>query len=482
MSELEFKELNLSEELLKAVSSMGFKKTTPIQSKAIPEIISGKDIIGQASTGTGKTAAFGLPAIDKIDKNLNAIQVLVLCPTRELAIQVASEMNKFLKYKNNITALPIYGGQPIQRQLYELRRFPKIIIGTPGRTLDHIERGSLRLGNVKVAVLDEADEMLDMGFRQDIQKILKHTPNSRQTVLFSATMSREILSLTKMFQINPKLIKVSNENLSPKKIQHSYFDVEESRKTRLLAQLLTEHNPKLSIVFCNTRRNVDAVCKDLRSNGFCSAAIHGDIRQSKRDSIMNKFRKEKINILVATDVAARGIDVPNIEVIFNYGIPRERESYVHRTGRTGRAGKEGKAISLVSRPEFSRLRDIMRYANVDIKREKANNLPDLESVFASKEKSRYDEPRYAASTNTRNSRSSRNASNDGNSIDKSNQFIVKINDRIKNISRDVPPEYVNMINDLVDDNKSLEHVSVALLKMVADVENRPRRAPRRRYS
>ena len=384
MGKLKFEELNLSKELLKAISDIGFKHTTPIQSKSIPEIILGKDIIGQASTGTGKTAAFGLPAIEKIDEELKAVQVIVLCPTRELAIQVSSEMNKFLKYKNNISALPIYGGQPIQIQLFALRKCPKIIIGTPGRTLDHIERGSLKLDKVKMVILDEADEMLDMGFRIDIQQILKCTPNNRQTVLFAATMSREILNLTKKFQINPIMIKVVNEELSANMIEQSYFDIEQSRKTKLLAQLLTEHNPRLSIVFCNTRRNVDAVCNDLRAHGFCSAAIHGDIRQSKRDSIMNKFRNEKVNILVATDVAARGIDVSNVEVVFNYEIPRERESYVHRIGRTGRAGKTGKAISFVSRTEFGKLRDIMRYTNSDIKCEKVKNLPDLEFSFGRK--------------------------------------------------------------------------------------------------
>ena len=390
MSNLRFEELNLSKELLKATSSMGFETTTPIQSQTIPKILLGKDIIGRAATGTGKTAAFGLPAIEGIDEESRAVQVLILCPTRELAIQVSSEMNKFLKYKRNVSSLPVYGGQPIQRQLFGLRRGVQIVVGTPGRTLDHIERGSLRLGNVKMVVLDEADEMLNMGFREDIQRILKGVPSSRQTVLFSATMPREVLALTKKFQRNPEMINIANEEVRTKMIEQSYFDIEASSKTRLLAQLLTEHSPRLSIVFCNTQRKVDAVCDDLRANGFFSAAIHGGIRQSKRDSIMNKFRNEKFNVLVATDVAARGLDVSNIEIIFNYGIPKETESYIHRIGRTGRAGKTGKAISLVSREERRMIHDIMYYSNTDIKLTKAEGLPDLDFVCKPKRRRGFD--------------------------------------------------------------------------------------------
>ena len=450
MSKLRFEELNLSTGLLRAVSDMGFKETTPIQSKSIPEILLGKDVIGQASTGTGKTAAFGLPAIEKIDELEKGVQVIVLCPTRELAIQVSFEINKFLKYKKNIFALAIYGGQPIQKQLFGLRKGPKIVVGTPGRTLDHMRRGSLRLGKLKMVVLDEADEMLDMGFRNDIQDILKSTPNNRQTVLFSATMSREILKLTKKFQKDPKVIKIVGKKLSAEMVEQSYFNVEPSKKNKLLAQLLTEHNPRLAIVFCNTRRKVDAVCKDLRSRGFYSAMIHGDIRQKKRDSIMNKFRNEKIKVLVATDVAARGIDVSNVEVVFNYGIPKERESYVHRIGRTGRAGKSGKAISLVARNEFVKLREIMRYANVDIKLEKEDNLPDLDFLFKNKE--------------TKNSRNSKS--------EKQNQIFVRINKSIKKIRKDELSRYLLLMNYLLDGNNSLEDVSAALLKMVVEAERR----------
>ena len=457
MDRLKFQELNLSQELLKAVSDMGFQETTPIQTRAIPEIIAGKDVIGQASTGTGKTAAFGLPAIENIDEDLKAIQVIVLCPTRELAIQVSSEMNKFLKYKKNVSAIPVYGGQPIQRQFFGLKRLPKIVVGTPGRTLDHIERGTLKLDKVKLVVLDEADEMLDMGFRVDIQKILKNTPKERQTVLFSATMSSDVLDLTRKFQKNPEMIKVTGENLNLM-IEQSYFDVEPSRKTRLLAQLLTEYNPKLSIVFCNTKRKVDSVCRDLRLQGFYSDVIHGGIRQSKRDSIMNKFRNNKVNILVATDVAARGIDVSDIDIIFNYGIPRECESYVHRIGRTGRAGKTGKAVSLVSRTEFGRLRNIMRFTKADIECKKVNGLPDLEFLSKDKkqnnfEQNNFEQKTFEQKTFVRTEKPSP---------------VETINNRIKRINKDELSKYLPMVNDLVNEHNSIEDVSAALLKMAVE--------------
>lgn len=442
MSKIKFKDINLSKELLRAVSDMGFVDATPIQSMAIPEILSGQDVIGQAATGTGKTAAFGLPAIEKIDESLRGVQVIVLCPTRELAIQVASEINKFLKYKKDMFALAVYGGQPIQKQLFQLRKGPQIVVGTPGRMLDHIRRGSLKFDKIKLAILDEADEMLDMGFRNDIQNILQNAPKNRQTVLFSATMSREILQLTKKFQKNPKIIKVASEKLSAKMIEQSYFDVEPSEKTKLLAQLLTEYNPRLSIVFCNTKRKVDQVCRALRDRGFYSAVIHGNIRQKKRDSIMNKFRKEKVKILVATDVAARGIDVSNVEVVFNYGLPKERESYVHRIGRTGRAGKTGKAISLVARSEFRQLRDIMRYTNADIRCEIQKNLPDLS----------FQDKKGAVKQKT----------------EKQSCVFKRINKRIKQTRKDELSRYMHLMNNLLDHNNSLEDVSAALLKMVVE--------------
>lgn len=361
-----FEKLNLSENTLKAIQDMGFVEATPIQAQAIPEIIAGHDVIGQASTGTGKTAAFGLPAIEKVDGNNKSIQALVLCPTRELALQVAVEINKFLKYKKNISALAIYGGQPIARQFSALRKNPQIIIGTPGRTLDHIERKTLRLDQVKMMVLDEADEMLEMGFRKDIEKILRSVSSQRQTILFSATMSSEILQITERYQNDPKLITVFQEETEKPSVEQMYFEVEPAVKKSVLLELIKTHNPYLSIVFCNTKRKVDRVSKSLRDKGYLAESIHGDIRQAKRDKIMGRFRKGKISILVATDVAARGIDVSDVEIVFNYEIPKDVESYIHRIGRTGRAGKTGKAMSFVSHQDKDLLRDIQWFTQATI--------------------------------------------------------------------------------------------------------------------
>lgn len=391
-----------------------------------------------------------------------------------------------------------------------MKKGPKIVVGTPGRTLDHIERGTLKLGKVAMAVLDEADEMLDMGFRVDIQKILRETPKSRQTVLFSATMSRAILDLTKKFQRDPKLIKVASDKQSPLAIEQTYFDVEASGKTKLLTQLLTEHSPKLSIVFCNTRRKVDAVCRALRSRGFYSALIHGDIKQSKRDSIMKKFRSEKVKILVATDVAARGIDVSNVEAVFNYNIPKERESYVHRIGRTGRAGKAGKAISLVARDEQKIFRNIMKYAKTKIEQGSTEGLPDLD-FLTERKKDRHNEDRPSAPSRkdtrlqkalpsqeketAQEKRAARKKEKallraqasiatdsfapgenefleDPSFTGREHRIIGKINKRLRKKRRGELSKYLLMMGDLVDDDNSLEDVSAMLLKMV--VEGRAR--------
>ena len=377
---LQFKDLHISKEVLKATEDMGFSVTTPIQSQSIPEILKGIDIIGQASTGTGKTAAFAIPAIEKIDESNSDVQVLVLCPTRELAMQVAAEINKLSKHKRRISALAVYGGEQIHRQLSALRRKPQIVVGTPGRTIDHMERGSLRISNAKMIVLDEADEMLNMGFRRDIERILEVTRDDRQTVLFSATMSKDILRLTKRYQKDPKIIRVAKAKQDVSSIKQSYFDVEPAKKANVLVKLIDTYNPKLSIVFCNTKRKVDKVSRILRDRGFSASGIHGDIRQTKRDSIMSKFRKGRLNVLVATDVAARGIDVDDVEIVFNYEIPKDVESYVHRIGRTGRAGKTGTALSFVSRREFGNLRGIMRYTKTDIKKQWVPSLGEVKKI------------------------------------------------------------------------------------------------------
>jgi len=384
IKKLKFEELKVSQEVLKAVADMGFEETTPIQSEAIPYLLAGSDVIGQAMTGTGKTAAFGIPAIEKIDPKLRKAQALILCPTRELAIQVSVELNKLLKYKQGIIELPIYGGQPIERQFIGLKKGPQIIVGTPGRVMDHMRRGTLSLQALRMVILDEADEMLTMGFRDDIETILEATPPERQTVLFSATMSPEILRLTKKYQKNPHIIKIQHEKLSTPAVEQIYFEIESHMKLELLTRLIDIHNPKLSIVFCNTKRKVDEIVSDLQARGYSAEGIHGDITQARRNRVMEKFRNDEFEILVATDVAARGIDVSNVEAVFNFEIPQDEESYVHRIGRTGRAGRTGKAFSFASRREIYSLRSIKRYTNSTMTQQELPSLQQIEEIKATK--------------------------------------------------------------------------------------------------
>ena len=378
MENLIFKDLNLSKEVQKAIAEMGFEEATPIQSLAIPHIMEGKDVIGQAQTGTGKTCAFGIPAIDMLDTELEGVQVLVLCPTRELAIQVSEELKNVSRHKRNVKILPIYGGQPIERQIIALKKRPQIIIGTPGRVMDHMRRHTLKLGNLKMIILDEADEMLNMGFREDIDTILEEVPEVRQTVLFSATMPREILDLTKRYQNMPVMIKATHKELTVPSIEQYYLEVREASKLEVLSRLIDANSIKLSLVFCNTKKRVDDLAQNLQSRGYAAEALQGDMRQIQRDKVMAKFRKGGIDILIATDVAARGIDVDDIEAVFNYDLPNDEEYYVHRIGRTGRAGKTGKAYSFVVGREIYELRDIQRYTRSHIKLIKPPSLLDVE--------------------------------------------------------------------------------------------------------
>lgn len=381
MKKLKFEELVLSKEILHAVSDLGYEEATPIQSEAIPVIMAGNDIIGQAQTGTGKTAAFGIPAIELIDIQNKNTQVLVLCPTRELAVQVAEEMNKLSKYLK-ISIHPVYGGQSIDRQLKILRKGVQIIIGTPGRIIDHIERGSIELNQLKMVVLDEADEMLDMGFREDIELILKQAPKQRQTVLFSATMAKPILELTKRFQHNPINIKVIHEVLTVANTEQIYFEVKRNNKLEALTRLIDINNLKLSLVFCNTKRGVDELVEQLKVRGYSVDGLHGDIKQSGREKVLDHFRKGRIEILVATDVAARGLDIEKVEAVFNYDMPQDEEYYVHRIGRTGRAGQSGKAFTFVSGKEMFKLRDIQKYIKTKIKLLPIPSFDDVETVRA----------------------------------------------------------------------------------------------------
>lgn len=377
-----FSELGLSPEILSAVSDMGFSETTEIQEKAIPIMLEGKDLIGKSNTGTGKTAAFGIPLIQKLPENTKEPYALILCPTRELAMQACDELKKFSKYKKNVFPAAIYGGASMDRQIAELRRGANIIVGTPGRVMDHIKRKTLKLENIKTVVLDEADEMLNMGFREDIEKILEFVPSERQTVLFSATMPPAILAITDKFQKNPVLIKIQNKTRTVESIEQYYFDVPMGRKTDALKLLLFAYEPKLSMVFCNTKKMVDELSEALVSSGFKAASLHGDMKQQSRTQVLNAFKSGRINLLIATDVAARGIDVNNVDMVFNYDIPDDNEYYIHRIGRTGRAGKAGVAYTLISgRRQLYALKDIASFTKAEIERKA---LPDRNEILKKK--------------------------------------------------------------------------------------------------
>lgn len=377
METVRFEEMGLSEEIQKAVRYMGFEEASPIQAKAIPAMISGIDLIGQAQTGTGKTAAFGIPLLEKVDPKLKKLQAIVLCPTRELAIQVADEIRNLSRYMHGIKVLPIYGGQDIVKQIRSLKSGTQIVIGTPGRVMDHMRRKTMKLDFVHTVVLDEADEMLNMGFREDIEFVLSGVPEERQTVLFSATMPKPIMEITKKFQNNAKVIKVTKKELTVPNIEQYYYDVKPKKKEEVLSRLLDIYSPRLSVVFCNTKKQVDLLVNALLGRGYFAAGLHGDMKQEQRDRVMQGFRTGKTEILVATDVAARGIDVDEVEAVFNYDLPQDDEYYVHRIGRTGRAGREGRAFSFVSGKEVYKLKEIQRYCKTKIYVQKVPSLNDV---------------------------------------------------------------------------------------------------------
>lgn len=377
METVRFEEMGLSEEIQKAVRYMGFEEASPIQAKAIPAMISGIDLIGQAQTGTGKTAAFGIPILEKVDPKLKKLQAIVLCPTRELAIQVADEIRNLSRYMHGIKVLPIYGGQDIVKQIRSLKSGTQIVIGTPGRVMDHMRRKTMKLDFVHTIVLDEADEMLNMGFREDIEFVLSGVPEERQTVLFSATMPKPIMEITKKFQNNAKVIKVTKKELTVPNIEQYYYDVKPKKKEEVLSRLLDIYSPRLSVVFCNTKKQVDLLVNALLGRGYFAAGLHGDMKQEQRDRVMQGFRTGKTEILVATDVAARGIDVDEVEAVFNYDLPQDDEYYVHRIGRTGRAGREGRAFSFVSGKEVYKLKEIQRYCKTKIYAQKVPSLNDV---------------------------------------------------------------------------------------------------------
>lgn len=377
---MKFDELNIDERILRAIEDMGFEETSPIQTQAIPAVCEGIDVVGQAQTGTGKTAAYTIPMLMKIDPQIKKPQAIVLCPTRELAVQVAEEIRKLAKYMSDIKVLPVYGGQEIVRQIKSLKTGVQIIVGTPGRVMDHMRRKTVKFDNINMIILDEADEMLDMGFREDMETILTETPEDRQTVMFSATMPKAIMDIARNFQKDARIIKVVRKELTVSNIEQFYYEVRPKNKTEVLCRLIDIYNPRLSVVFCNTKRQVDELISELKGRGYFADGIHGDMKQQQRDRVMDDFRSGKVDILIATDVAARGIDVDDVDMVFNYDIPQDEEYYVHRIGRTGRAGRSGMALSFISGKEVYKLKDIERYCKTKILAKPVPSLDDVKNT------------------------------------------------------------------------------------------------------
>ncbi len=373
-----FAELGLSPELLKAVSRLGYEEASPIQSEAIPALLTGKDVVGQSATGSGKTAAFALPIIERIKTERRVPQALILCPTRELAMQVAEEVSKLAFFKRGVRELPIYGGASYDRQLRGLRDGAQIIIGTPGRVMDHLQRGTLSLKDVNTVVLDEADRMLDMGFRDDIDTILSQAPPERQTVFFSATLPPPIRDLIHRYTRDVVNIRMESQALTVPDIEQVYYEVERRSKLEVLCRLIDLEDVKLGIVFCATKVMVDELTSHLVARGYRAEALHGDLSQAMRERVMGRFRKRQCEFLVATDVAARGLDVDDVEIVFNYDLPHDGEDYVHRVGRTGRAGRKGKAITFVAGREIYKLQNIQRFTKARIQRERVPSLDEVE--------------------------------------------------------------------------------------------------------
>ncbi len=374
----------IDKRILRAVAEMGYENMTPIQKQAIPILMEGRDVIGQAQTGTGKTAAFGIPMLQRIDENDKSLQGIILCPTRELAIQAADELRKFSKYMHNVKMVPIYGGQDISRQIKALKGGVQIIVGTPGRVMDHMRRHTIKIQNVKMVILDEADEMLDMGFREDMETILGEIENEHQTALFSATMPQAILDITDKYQKDAKLIKVTKKELTIPLIKQYYFVVKNIYKEEVISRLLELHDFKRSIIFCNTKRMVDELAANLKNRGYQAEGLHGDMTQKQRDFVMNRFKNGSLEILIATDVAARGIDVDDLEAVFNYDVPQDIEYYVHRIGRTGRAGKEGMAFTFAYGRDLYRIRDIERICKTKMTEMRVPNAKQVMDIKVDK--------------------------------------------------------------------------------------------------
>lgn len=367
---LRYEDSGINPKILRAVSEMGYTQMTPIQEQAIPQLMEGKDVIGQAQTGTGKTAAFGIPMLQMVDPASRELQGMILCPTRELAIQAAEELHKFSKYMHGIRVVPIYGGQDISRQIKALKGGVQIIVGTPGRVMDHMRRHTIKLDSLKMVVLDEADEMLNMGFREDMEAILGEIPGEHQTALFSATMPQAILDITYKYQKDAVVVRITKQELTIPLVKQYYYVVKNIYKEEAISRLIDTYNLKRSVVFCNTKKMVDELAEHLKDRGYQAEGLHGDMTQKQRDFVMNRFKNGSLQVLIATDVAARGIDVDDLEAVFNYDVPQDTEYYVHRIGRTGRAGREGLAFTFAYGRDLYRIREIERVCKTKMTEQK----------------------------------------------------------------------------------------------------------------
>lgn len=432
MNQVNFKQLGLSAQILRALDEMGFENATEIQAQSIPLIQMGYDVVGRSQTGTGKTAAFGIPAIEKIDttEEKRSVQTLLLCPTRELAVQAADEIKKIAKYTDGVKVVAVYGGAPMDRQIMQLRN-ANVVVGTPGRVMDHMRRRTLKLDNAKMVILDEADEMLSMGFREDIETILQEVPEERQTILFSATMPKEIMEIINHYQREPQIVEINKQQVTLDAIGQFYYEVPMGRKNDMLLLLLAEHEPKRCIIFSNTKAMVDELTSFLNENGYKADGLHGDMKQSQRDSVMGAFKGGRTTILVATDVAARGIDVDDIDCVINYDIPSNNEYYVHRIGRTGRAGKSGAAYTICSgRRQLYLMQDIARATKSDIVK---LDIPTTESILKK-------------------------------------QRMLKQEELISKMELEEELPYLDVVEDLVHQGFSAEQIAAAALGMVYGVK------------
>lgn len=430
---MRFSDLNLSSELLHAIDDLGFESPSEVQEASIPIILEGRDVLAQAQTGTGKTASFGIPIIEGMEENAKDLQALVLVPTRELARQVSEELKKLAKYKKFINIVPIYGGADMGKQLRDLKRGASIVVGTPGRVMDHMKRKTIRLDGLKFLTFDEADEMFDMGFRDDMKTIIERTNPNRQTLFFSATFDNDIREFSRLYQRDPAKVIIEKKELTAEKIEQFYLELNRNMKTEILNRLILIHKPKKSIIFCNTKRMVEALEVEIAQRGYKVDSLHGDMRQSSRDNVMKKFRKGTIDVLIATDVAARGLDVSDIDLVFNYDLPQQAEYYVHRIGRTARAGKKGASFTFVTSRDYPKFKEIEKYANIKMEKMKLPTKVDVERESLD------------------------------NLFDKVNKNILKAEDQAN---------YTEVLNKLLAEGHSLYDISASLLKLVNESTNK----------